>query len=330
MASDALYPWLNKHWQQLQSLKQQDRLPHALMLRGISGLGIRKLAQQLAHALLCQSPTESGYACGQCSDCQLIKAKTHPDLHYITVAEDKKQISVDQIRSLVNVCIERPHQGGYRLVVIDPSEAMNLAAANALLKTLEEPGDDTLLILVANASNALPATIRSRCQLMSVEAPTEQQGYDWIMQHHPNDRDQVLLSLKLSALAPLKAVNFLNSEQIHTRTGFMASLARAADQRLEPVNLAATISKHPMQDIISWMYSLALDAKKYHQQLPSEKLLNSDQLKLIALLASRPVERLDAWIDRLLESRRLLGTSSNINPQLIAEDLMFRWIAIFK
>ena len=165
---------------------------------------------------------------------------------------------------------------------------------------------------------------------MSVNPPSEEQGIDWLMEQTAGDSQSTLLALRLSGFAPLKAVELLNSKRMKFRTEFMADMAGAAEGRLEPAKIAAGIYKEDLDETIGWMYSLALDAKKFQHQLSSELFLNSDQLKLVNSLASSPVSRLDSWIDRLQEARRLLATTSNINPQLLAEDLLFRWIAIFK
>jgi len=325
-----LYPWLENYWQQVQSLIKQSRLPHAIMLRSIDGLGIERLAYNIGSSLLCQDPDQQGHACGQCSDCQLIVAGTHPDFHQITLLEDKKQISVDQIRELVKVCLERPHQGGYRVVIIDPCVAMNTAAANALLKTLEEPGDNTLLILVSSANSSLPATIRSRCQLLSIDVPSENQGLEWLAEQQPENEHLRLLALRLSNHAPISAMHLLSSEELQNRQNFIAGMTRAAEGHLEPIKLVASINKNNIINAIDWMYSLALDAQKLIHNVPETKLTNSDQSSLLRLLSSKQGPRFISWVEQLNEARRLLATTSNINPQLITEDLMFRWIAIFK
>ncbi|MFT5520028.1 MAG: DNA polymerase-3 subunit delta' [Enterobacterales bacterium] len=330
MQTNQLYPWLNSYWQQIQSLKSQSRLPHALMLRGDKGLGIDSLAMEIGKSMLCKNPTVEGFACGNCSDCKLIAASTHPDLHNITIAEDKKLIVVDQIRSLVSVCIERPHQGGYRVAIITPCNAMNAAAANALLKTLEEPGDDTLIILVANTTNTLPATVRSRCQLMAIYSPAEEVALNYLLEHSTENKDNSLLALRLSNHAPLQALTLFSSKQLETRKNLLASMESAVKGLLDPTKLVASINKFDFAMSIDWMYSLALDAQKLSHSIAISQLINFDQEHLLEKLSHCNTQKLNNWIDKLTEARRLLATTSNINPQLIVEDLMFRWIAIFK
>ena len=330
MQDSELYPWLNDKWLQIQSLRKQSRLPHALMIRGVDGLGLSQLAITIGNALLCRSPTVDGYACGHCSDCHLIAAGTHPDLHQLRVPEDKKYISVNQIRTLVDVCVERPHQGGYRVAIIDPAHRMTIGAVNALLKTLEEPGDDTLLILVTTSGDTLPATVRSRCQLMTVYSPTEDVAIDWLSKSNNDSKETLELALRLSNQAPLRAESLLSSDILPVRKKFIDGINKVIYHQEEPIKLVANISKIETTDVLNWMYSIALDAQKYSHQISVDKLINKDQLKLIEKLSTANKNKLEIWIKRILEARKLLMTSSNINPTLIVEDLMFRLIAIFK
>ncbi len=324
-----LYPWLTPYWSQVQALIKQSRMPHALMLKSIVGLGAEQLAETIGAALLCQQPNQEGFACGQCVHCKLFAAGTHPDFHILCIPETKKYIGVEQVRDIVNVCRERPHQGGYRIVIVHPAEAMTIGAANALLKTLEEPGDDTLLILVASATNPLPATIRSRCHLLNIEVPAEAQGLDWLSEQHPESDKLLLLALRLSHHAPLGAEQLLSSDLLQIRQSFLAGMARATEKNVEPIKLATLRKKTDVMIIIDWLYSLMLDTEKSLHNVPWEQLTNNDQSELLKVLCNHQGPKLQQWLDKLLEARRLLATSSNINPQLVLEDLIFRWIAIF-
>ncbi len=324
------YPWLEPYWLQIQSLIKQSRLPHALLLSGIDGLAIDQLALTLGSALLCHNPTDNGYPCQNCVDCNLLAAMTHPDFHLISILDKKSAISIVQIRELVNVCRERPHQGGYRVVIIDPCDAMSIEASNALLKTLEEPGDDTLLILVSKATNSLPATVRSRCHLINFEPPTEKQGVEWLQEQGLGNERNTILALRLAHHAPVSAKQLLSSDAMQTRQAFLTGLTSATTARLDPVKFVANIDKTEMSKVTDWMYSLILDVQKLSYDVPDQQLTNIDQPDLLHTLASNNNKLIEKWITQLYEARRLLATSSNINPQLVLEDLIFRWIAIFK
>ena len=156
-----LYPWQTESWQALQGLRS--RLPHALLLKGAQGIGKLDLAMKFSQSLLCDAPAENGMACGSCDACHWFDQGSHPDFRLVqpdalsaseeteTKSASKKpsrEISVDQIRALSGFANFSAHRGGYRVVVVYPAEAMNNNAANSLLKTLEEPTDKLLFLLV--------------------------------------------------------------------------------------------------------------------------------------------------------------------------------------
>ena len=149
-----LYPWQKNQWQRLLSQHRQERLPHALLLTGAAGLGKETFARQFAQFLLCKAAGES--VCGQCAGCSLILANNHPDLLMIAPEESGKNIKVDQIRDMSATLNQTAQRAGYQVAIISPAEALNRAAANALLKTLEEPSGRVLLLLVSHQPGALP------------------------------------------------------------------------------------------------------------------------------------------------------------------------------
>lgn len=177
-------PWHAEHWQRLQSRVAREALPHALLLCGPAGLGKRAFLQRFVRGLLCER-AEAGDACGQCRACLLLAAGTHPDLVGLSFGLRKdgvqrSEIVVDQIRELSARLAMASQFGGWQVAVIDPADAMNTAAANALLKTLEEPSQRTLLLLVADAPWRLPQTIRSRCQRIEFQLPTRADALAWL------------------------------------------------------------------------------------------------------------------------------------------------------
>ncbi|MGH7805388.1 MAG: DNA polymerase III subunit delta', partial [Candidatus Binatia bacterium] len=149
------------------------RVHHALLFSGPRGVGKRVTADALAARIFCERPAED--ACGSCDSCVRLAAGTHPDLHVVEpggdAAESSKRrtqtISIDQMRALQIALGRRPFVASRRIAIVDDAESMTIPAQNALLKTLEEPPGNTLLVLVAENAAALTATVRSRCQRVS-------------------------------------------------------------------------------------------------------------------------------------------------------------------
>ncbi|NUO71291.1 MAG: DNA polymerase III subunit delta', partial [Frateuria sp.] len=176
--------WHEALWQRLQARLARRALPHALLLCGPAGLGKRAFLQRFVRGLLCGRPRD-GDACGQCRSCLLLDAGTHPD--FVTVSYglrkdgvQRKEIVVEQIRELSARLAMASQFGGWQVVAIDPADAMNANAANALLKTLEEPSPQTLLLLAADAPWRLPQTIRSRCQRIEFQLPPRADALAWL------------------------------------------------------------------------------------------------------------------------------------------------------
>ena len=174
-----IYPWLNDIHQQLTASFQAGRFHHGQLFNGQQGVGKRALVEQLANALLC-STAQNLVACGQCKSCHLNRAATHPDKY--TVQADGQSIGVDDIRSVSDFMHQSAAQNANKVVVINDCHKMTTAAANALLKTLEEPSPQRFLLLTTNATAQLPATILSRCALSEVKVHDSAAAMQWIAQ----------------------------------------------------------------------------------------------------------------------------------------------------
>ena len=170
--------WLEPQMQQLRAAFAAGRMPHALLIHEAPGTGGEWLAQWTAQLVLCSAAARA--PCGQCSACQHASQWQHPDLLRLTPIENSTQIRIEQVRELAADLALTAHQGGYKVGIICPADDMNRFAANALLKTLEEPPRSTLLVLVASVPSRLPATILSRCQRLRVAAPPREAAVAWL------------------------------------------------------------------------------------------------------------------------------------------------------
>jgi DNA polymerase-3 subunit delta' len=189
-----IYPWQNTVWLRLSRAGQ--RLPHALLLHGRSGIGKNDFAYSLSQSLLCSNRKEAEHACGQCSSCNWFNEGNHPDFRLLSPEQEpelegeavttkkskkKTQISVAQIRDLSDFLSLSSHcSEGLRIVLIHPAETLNVASANALLKALEEPAKGVVFILVAHSLQRLLPTIISRCQKINMPIPDESEALAWL------------------------------------------------------------------------------------------------------------------------------------------------------
>jgi DNA polymerase-3 subunit delta' len=174
--------WLEAPIAALAKAYAAQRMPHALLIQDSPGAGGQWLASWVAQLMLCRGAAPR--PCGRCRACQQVREARHPDLASIGLLEDSQQIRIDQIRELARELALTSHEGGYKVAILDPADCLNPFAANALLKTLEEPTPDTMLILVAVQPSRLPATILSRCQRIRLRAPPREQSLAWLTANH--------------------------------------------------------------------------------------------------------------------------------------------------
>jgi DNA polymerase-3 subunit delta' len=203
----------------LKAARAADRLPHALLIHDVAGSGGDWLARWAAQLTLCTDAKAA--PCGGCIGCKRVQASQHPDLIVVQPTEDSKQIRIEQVRELASELALTSHQGGYKVGILSPADAFNRFAANALLKTLEEPAPRTLLILVASMPSRLPPTILSRCQRIAVRAPKRAESVAWLeVTVGAGDWNSVLDTLGeapfVAATADLNAIPQLGGETRRT------------------------------------------------------------------------------------------------------------------
>jgi DNA polymerase-3 subunit delta' len=233
-------PWLATLREHLLAAVAHDRVAHALLIQDAPGAGGAQLALWLAQLLLC---TERGSAgpCRRCNACLGVAAGRHPDFIPVTLIEEAKQIKVEQARELSADLALASHQGGYKVALIDPADALNWNAANALLKTLEEPPPHTVLMLVAQQPSRLPATILSRCQRLRVRAPERDEALAWLRQHAGEGPWEAVL--EVIGNAPLLAADIDPQGVLQVRAATLGGLADLAARRADAAQMADAWSR---------------------------------------------------------------------------------------
>lgn len=320
-----LYPWQNQQWQQLLSQHRQERLAHALLLSGSAGLGKLVFAQQFAHLLLCKTPSER--ACGQCSGCRLIQANNHPDLLSIYPEETGKNIKIDQIRAMILTLNQTAQRTGYQVVIIAPAEALNKAAANALLKTLEEPLGKVVLLLVSHQPGILPATITSRCQQIRFTGLPDADTWLAAQLQALNITADAKLLLKIAEYAPLRALELAQNNYLTLRDQLLQHLVAITQKK---TSLLAPVNDFVKQDLRDWVdafISLVLDIMRLHLGVSTQSLINQDRLLPLQQLTSMySLSALQSILTHLTQARRsLLNSQIHLNDQLLVESVLVNW-----
>ncbi|MDF1583417.1 MAG: DNA polymerase III subunit delta' [Methyloprofundus sp.] len=316
-----LYPWHNLYWQHLSAYVEQQRIPQALLINGLAGLGKQQLALYFAQYLMCANKQAKAY-CGHCESCQLFIAKTHPDFIWVQPEEVGKAIGVDLIRSLIIKLRLKPQYSGFRVVLISPAEKMNNNSANAFLKCLEEPPERTMFILLAEKMQVLPATIISRCQKLLLLPPKLEEVGIWLREQGVTEHQELLLNLAEGA--PLLALDYAQSHVLEQRQSCFSEWQNIPLANACPIELAEKWYKLPANQILPWLISWTEDIIRCHFNVESSLLRNADLEKHLNVLS----KQLD--LQSLYEFLRLLLTDmqriqTQLNKQLLFEEILITW-----
>lgn len=320
------FPWQESVWQRLQQARHQERLPHAILLAGPEGVGKNGFAFAFAQSLLCGKPDEKGEPCGVCRHCHLLQAGNHPDFQLIKPEEESKsgEIKVRMIRDLTSGTSLTARSGGYKVVIVRPAERMNSAAANSLLKTLEEPASNTLLILVSDHPSRLLPTIRSRCQRFTFPHPDAEQAIHWLVDKIGTENAESLLDL--AGGAPLKALQLQADESLTRRPERFREFLRIAQERVDPVKIVAEWSKQDLRQLMEWLTTWIIDMLRLQACDEPPLLYNRREKQALQQLAEQLNSAvLQQFLLQVYEVRALL--ESNLNPQLMLEKLLIDWHA---
>lgn len=319
---NTLFPWQREQWTLLRTRADERRLAHGLLFTGPAGTGKAGFAETFARSLLCSQPTSDGMPCERCGTCLLLAAGTHPDFLQVSPAEDKTQILIDQIRELCRALGLKSHTGGYKVAILSPAEQMNTAAANSLLKTLEEPTDNTVLILITEQPARLPATIRSRCQQVRFPVPAQDQGKAWLETQLGSEAE---LALRLADGAPLRALALGRSGTLKERHGWLDQLIALRNGKLDPIRIAAEWSEDTELRPLYWFGSFLADLVRLHQGdiLSIKNIELLDKLKTLPAIITATESHI--LLSRLWRDYRLAQQTS-INRPLLMEELLIEWV----
>ncbi len=306
------------------------RVHHAYLFAGPSGIGKRSVALAFAAALNCVERPEDEFreACGTCVSCRKVWHIQHPDLH--VVEPDGTRIKIDQIRVIQKAAMTRPYEARHQIVIIDEAHRMTTEAANALLKTLEEPPDTMRLIVVTDQPHNLLDTIRSRCQLVRF-APLDPAVVSDLLEAQLVDDEEIDRALFTVAAgygegSAGRALEILNSGALEERAEIVSRLRELTNRRpIELLDWAESWAKERNQlgERLETLKVMYRDVMLLETSGRKERLVNRDLADdLEALADDLNVEEVLARIDLIDDAQSMLDR--NVHPQLIAEDLLLK------
>jgi DNA polymerase-3 subunit delta' len=328
----AALPWLAGAREQLLRAERAQRLPHSLLLLAAPGLGAEALAHWAAGLALCEGAAagaaDSAAAvrpCGRCASCLLLKADSHPDLHLVRLEEDKRQISVEQVRVLIEVLTLKSYRGGYKVGVIESAELLNASGANAFLKTLEEPTQNTLLILIAKPGHRLPATIASRCLRLVLRAPEPSVAAGWLDAQGAPPADGWDTALALAGGAPLFALELQGLDMAGLDADMRETLKQLRAGSVDVTLIAERWARSDPALRLTWLENWITRRVCASLGAPAQPE-TAEPVRLPAALLKPKIRALFDLLDAAREFRRFASTG--MNQQLALEALLLRGRAV--
>ncbi|HTN50020.1 MAG TPA: DNA polymerase III subunit delta' [Burkholderiaceae bacterium] len=338
-------PWQSALWQQVTAARE--RLPHALLLHGMRGIGKRQFMRALAQLLLCECGGKGGFACGECPGCQLFAAGNHPDLRWLIPEADlpvradsesgdgtapgaeakssrRRAILIDQVRELGEFLTLASHRGGRRVVLLAPAEALNGPAANALLKVLEEPPAGVVFLAISDELDAVLPTVLSRCVLLRAPMPDTESALNWLQSSGVDDAE---MRLAESGGAPLAAARAEEGSEGRDLTAELKERLLQALGKGGRLQLADVVSVVPRDVPVAAAIRLF---QRWGWDLLAERTAGRlryypQRKRTIAIVARGcDPESVLAWLSQLNEGQAV--AEHPLNPRLVIESALIGYM----
>ncbi len=289
-------------WLSISQMLHKNRLPQALLFIGPRHAKIVQFANRLIAVLLCETDNPP---CGQCRACHLFMQGGHPDITYISQETPKSAIKIEQIRLLQQDVYQTPQRGSRRFILIDPADKLNSAAANALLKILEEPPSHTTFILLAEQVGSIPATILSRCQkyifpTSACDAGTPQANYLMMGQFYPTDSARSALLKEADSI--------------------ISGLCELIEEKCSPCTIAARWSGYDFDDLVWLLHLIIAEAINYRLITSTDRTSENTPLMCFSRMIKPMV--LFNCLDQINAITKKINHNVNMNQTLVLEDLL--------
>lgn len=314
-SSYRLYPWLALPLQRLLQLNK-NKLPHAFLFCGPSGLGKKALVFAFAQYVLCQAPTVNG-ACGSCRACQLFQTQ-HPDF----LCAPFESVGIDDVRELTHFLEEASHQQGKKVIALFEVDKLPIQCANALLKTIEEPPSDAVILLVSNKPFVLP-TLKSRCFLVNLPLPSLEEALGWLKQTLPQAQEATLEKcLYLAGGAPVLAQTYYENKE--AVSSLLDQLAKGELSTFDSEEIQQFILSSPLLALYL-IYYFFTDFLTFMLIGKAGILYNESQISLMAQLSNRlSYQKITHVVDMISDAIKTI-TKPGVNKSLLFESLFCEW-----
>ncbi len=319
------YPWQIENWNKLQLANQAGRMTHAVLFTGPVGIGLEHFSKCLTASLLCENSQGDAHACGNCRSCHLLQGESHPDLFNIEPEEPGKQIKVDEIRKLIDSIHLKSQYGRYKIAVITPADAMNRSAANSLLKTLEEPPEHSLLILLSHRPTLLPITIRSRCQHVRFNPAYDEAAIRWVNENLQSGENAEDL-LRMAGGAPLAIEEMLENNVMEYQRKILDDLFALKGMREDPIKIAEKWKTYEAPRVLLWLTQIFADMVRIKSLSQPVRISDSMVIgRLQELIKQLELRELTGFYHLLLENYSMSAGAISYNAQGLLEDVIIMW-----
>lgn len=324
---NAPYPWLGAAWRDFKRSYASETLSHAYLISGPPGLGKQEFSEILAATILCEAIKSVARPCKECRGCTLFESNSHPDLKRIGPENGSKSIVIDQIRDLTEFYRLKSHYLGYKIGLIHAADSMNTSAANAILKTLEEPPPLALLILVSDRPGLLPATIMSRCHDMHIRMPCWEETEKWLAEKLKGKGQSAAFDRLTLVGAPLDVIKQIESGLGSLFDDVIDALDAIATEKSDVFKIASDFASVDIEMLIEAIETIVQSLVLLYasHRLTRLRLSESRFQQLQKIANNLEIKYLFYFLDEIRDVRTLVLRSSGLRSNEIMESLFAGW-----